>query len=149
MESQVSLTDLKKQFKEIVGFRAPAPISEEGAINSSGVIIEVEEKFLEKKMDPSDILRAVIATSQLLQWCEQENREVGMGAKQKPGNPLRKEEIVSEFEKGGHSKDELKQLSRELYVVDPALGASKSMQLLTTLHKNYPDIPLKQDISSS
>jgi hypothetical protein len=40
---EVSLVELKKRFGEMVGFRASAPIFKEGALRSSGIIVEVEK----------------------------------------------------------------------------------------------------------
>lgn len=147
MEGEVSLVDLKKQFKEIVGFRAPAPISEEGALRSAGIIVEVEEKMVSKKDDPTDLFRVVISTSQILQWCEQENRAVESGNKNAAGNPQRKNEIIKKFQKGGNGEQEIKRLTQELYITDPLLGARKAMELLESLHSKYPDVTLKQDLN--
>ena len=148
MENQVSLVDLKRQFKEIVGFRAPAPISKDGALRSAGIIVDVEEKLIKNKQSSPDLFRVVIATSQLLQWFDQENKKVISGDKNMPGNPERRNEIIKKFERGGNVEEELKELSQELYVVDPVLGAKKAMELLQTLHNKYPEVSLKQDLPS-
>ncbi len=88
----------------------------------------------------------VIATSQLLQWCDQETRAVSGGKKAVPGNPQVRNEIIEKFKKGS-DKEELKRLTQELYVADPLLGARKAMELLEKLHSKYPEVALKQNLN--
>ena len=148
METQ-SLIELTNSFEEMVGKRSSAVISEEGAKRSAGIVINIDEKFIQRADSPIDIFSIVLATSQLLKWCDQENKEVSSGNKRVAGNPVRKSEILDAFEKGDLTKEQIKSLNQELYVVDPLMGATKAMLLLNALHSKYPDVSLKQDIPNS
>lgn len=128
---------LQKTFKDIIGFRAPAEISEEAAKQSAGIIIELEEKFLLGHSYPSDLFLATIATSQLLQWCDQLQQHVTGGSIPSIEDKERLKEVNAKLSQGNWSKDEIKRLLRMQYVADPKLGANKAMDLLVRLHTFY------------
>ena len=128
---------LQKTFKDIIGFRAPVEISEESAAQSAGIIIELEEKFLLRQTYPIDLFMATIATSQLLQWCDQLQQHVTGGSIPHIEDKELLEEVNVKLSQGNWSKDEIKRLLRMQYVADPKLGANKAMDLFVRLHTLY------------
>lgn len=64
MPEQSSVIELQKTFEDMVGFRANAKISEEGAFASAEKIVDLDEKLVLKTTAPIDLYSAVLATSQ-------------------------------------------------------------------------------------
>lgn len=63
-EQQSSVIELQKTFEDMVGSRANAKISEEGAFASAEKIVDLDEKLVLKTTAPIDLYSAAIATSQ-------------------------------------------------------------------------------------
>ncbi len=128
---------LQKTFKDIVGFRAPAGINEEAALEAAGIIIEQEEKFLLRHFDPVDLFKVTIAASQMLQWCDQLQQRVIGGSIPFIEDRLLLTQVNAKISSGNLPKDEMKRLLIMQYVADPKLGANKAMDLFVRLHTFY------------
>lgn len=144
MANPETLTSLKRTFKDLLGFRAPAPVGEAQATSAAKALVELESKVVSHQTQPSDLLRAAIVASQRLQWFEQENYAVASGDKPQVGSPEMVTQIQEKLSGDNLPPTEIMRLMGLWYHYDPTLGATRAMDLLLLLHQFYPNIPLKE-----
>lgn len=137
--AETSLIELQHTLRNILGFVATAEITLEGAQRSACVVIELEHKIVTQETQQSDVLRAQIAASQMVERLGQLNQLVASGAISSVKNEEQIMSITTEFQKGELAENEIKELSQKLYVADPALGANKAMEVLLKVMELYPD----------
>ena len=137
------LPRVQQHLYDIVGFRARAEISAEGAIRSAGIIIDIEDAINMEATEPIDLFNAIIATSQLVErWGQiQYQWMLGYLSSVDDCNMVRQ---IQKRKHGTHSTQEDTELRKEEYVARPAYAANKAMEVLTKLQTIYPDIPLKK-----
>lgn len=132
----------QKEFRDIVGFVATAPISDEGANRSAGVIVELEDKIISKTTQPSDLLRATIAASQLVERWGQMRQSLAAGSISHIDDEDTLVSLKEKFAAANLPKDELMRLLTVTIVASPSAGANKAMDVLSRLRTIYADISL-------
>ena len=135
---------VQKEFRDIVGFTATAKISEESALRSAEVIVELEVKVCENKTQPTDLLRAVLATSQLVEHWSQLQQRFELGLIPTVGNVKKFNSVHEKITEGNLPMEENMNLFKVAYVAKPSMGANKAMELLSKLRTIYKDIPIQQ-----
>lgn len=142
MAEKGSLVEMKQSFKSMVGFRAPAEISIQGAMGSAAHIIELDEKLLLHREEPTDFFIAAVSTSQLLNWCEQLQRQYTTGERHTVEDTETLVKIREKLMAGNLPTGEIKRLTKLMYVADPYLGAAKGIETLLALRARFPDVGL-------
>jgi hypothetical protein len=145
MIEQSGLRVSQQKFKETVGFRATTRISEKGAWESAGIIVELDELIISKNTQPIDLFKAVIATSQLLSRWDQLQKSYISGEIPYVINNEELFKIGERIKFGNLSKDEIKKLTQESYVASPERGVYKALEVLNILHDLYPEYRLCED----
>jgi hypothetical protein len=140
MAEQGSLVYLRTKFQELVGIRAPAEISPHGALDSAKKIVNLQEKLLLKNTKPIDLFTATVATSQLLQWCEQLQSQLVLGSRPSLEDRETLTQIKEKFSSGNLPSEEIKRLTALQYVADPKLGTVSAMETLEKLQARYPNV---------
>jgi hypothetical protein len=143
METKENLVDVKNELTDMIGFNAPAEISMQGAMRSAGILVEIEERMISKNASPMDLLSASISTSQLLNWWEQRDQLVASGKLQTIEDTETISQIAEKFTQGNLPKEEIKHLTKLLYVANPRIGANKGMQMLRDLKMIFPAVDIK------
>lgn len=139
-----SLYAIEEEFLNFVGFKAKAEISDKGALRSAGVIIELFEKVSEKTTQPSDLFRATIATSQLIERWSQQVDSFLSGAIPTVDNVEALLVLSEMFSSGDYPEEEMLRILKHACVASPKLGAQKAMAVLSDLRTIYSDISLQQ-----
>jgi hypothetical protein len=135
---------IQNEFWDIVGFSATAKISGLSADRSAGVIVELTKKIYEKKTQPIDLLRATIATSQLIERWSRLNQRLALGKISSIDDTETLQSVLDEFTSGNLPMKKVMRLTRISYVAKPSLGANKAIALLSRLMTVYPDISLQE-----
>lgn len=135
---------VQQKFRDAVGPVATAEISEEGALRSAGVILDIMHKIDARTTQPSDLMRATIATSQLIErWGQLRQRYVAGSIPR-----IDDEEIILQAHDMLTVPDVPLEVTQKMltavYVASPAVGAIKALEVFTTLRVLYPTIPIRQ-----
>jgi hypothetical protein len=131
-------------FRDVVGPPATAEISEEGALRSAGIIIDILHRIETRTTHPIDLLRATIATSQLIERWYQLRQRLVLGSISTINDEETIRTLKERYAGGNLTKEDMMQRTKMTWVANPAVGANKALEVLSTLRTLYPTIPLRQ-----
>lgn len=116
------LHTLQLEFRGFVGFMATAEVTEDGAMRAARIIVELDDKVREKKTHSTDLFRAAIAASQLIERWSQLRQHLAAGSITSDTDEETLTGVQEKFSAGNLPKKEIMRLITVAYVASPSLA---------------------------